>query len=225
MPRPPQQSFRLGVDVREVPLRIECEDGIGDALEDLLTVARLGARKMGTCTTPVIYPARLARGLFGHALGALRGAAEFATQEPHADGADTNDADYHRLEAGWHIDPVGIDFAQETLGGDGTYGFSTPLATLHAFQGWADIFLATPPDGIRDRFVTLSGRLGRLTWKAVYHDFDADRGGADYGSELDFSLAHPLAWGITGKLEYADYDSDGFAADTRKVWLTLSRSW
>ena len=39
------------------------------------TVDRLGARKLDTRTTPVIYPARLARGLIGHAIGALRGGA------------------------------------------------------------------------------------------------------------------------------------------------------
>lgn len=39
------------------------------------TVARLGARKLGTRRTPVIFPAKLARGLFGHALAALRGGA------------------------------------------------------------------------------------------------------------------------------------------------------
>ncbi|MCH7821975.1 MAG: hypothetical protein IIA07_08160 [Proteobacteria bacterium] len=26
----------------------------------------------------------------------------------------------------------------ENLGGDGAYGFQTPLATGHAFNGWAD---------------------------------------------------------------------------------------
>lgn len=39
------------------------------------TAGRLGARKLDTRVTPVIYPAKLARGLFGHALGALRGGA------------------------------------------------------------------------------------------------------------------------------------------------------
>jgi PmbA protein len=39
------------------------------------TVDRLGAVKLDTRTTPVIYPARLARGLFGHAIGAIRGGA------------------------------------------------------------------------------------------------------------------------------------------------------
>ena len=39
----------------------------------------------------------------------------------------------------------------ELLGSDGvTVAFSTPLATLHAFEGWADKFLATPAAGITD---------------------------------------------------------------------------
>jgi len=41
----------------------------------LATVARLGSRKLDTRVTPVIYPAKLARGLFGHAIGALGGGA------------------------------------------------------------------------------------------------------------------------------------------------------
>jgi PmbA protein len=39
------------------------------------TLARLGSRKLDTRVTPVIYPAYLARGLFGHAVAALRGGA------------------------------------------------------------------------------------------------------------------------------------------------------
>ncbi len=39
------------------------------------TVRRLGSRKLNTRVTPVIYPAEIARGLLGHALGALRGGA------------------------------------------------------------------------------------------------------------------------------------------------------
>ncbi|MDP6436134.1 MAG: metalloprotease PmbA [Gammaproteobacteria bacterium] len=39
------------------------------------TIKRLGAVKLDTRVTPVIYPAHLVRGLFHHAVGALRGAA------------------------------------------------------------------------------------------------------------------------------------------------------
>jgi PmbA protein len=36
-------------------------------------IARLGARKLDTAITPVLFPARLARSLFGHFLGAISG--------------------------------------------------------------------------------------------------------------------------------------------------------
>ena len=41
----------------------------------------------------------------------------------------------------------------EVLGADdgaALTSFQTPLATLHKFQGWADKFLTTPPNGIRE---------------------------------------------------------------------------
>jgi len=39
----------------------------------LRTVRRLGAVKLGTRSVPVLFPARVARGLFGHLLGAISG--------------------------------------------------------------------------------------------------------------------------------------------------------
>lgn len=155
----------------------------------------------------------------------LRGTLEFATQDPYENGAAVNDADYLHAIAGFDWGQVSADVGHEVLGGNGEYGFSTPLATLHAFNGWADIFLATPPGGLEDTYGKIAGSFGDLGWQLVYHDFGAERGGADYGSELDLALTYPLPFGAGGKLEYADYDADGFAADTRKIWLTLQRSW
>lgn len=40
-------------------------------------LARLGARKISTRRAPVLYPARLARGLVGHLIGALAGRAQY----------------------------------------------------------------------------------------------------------------------------------------------------
>jgi PmbA protein len=56
------------------PADLESADKIGREAARR-TLARLGARKLDTRVTPVIYPAQLARGLIGHALGALRGGA------------------------------------------------------------------------------------------------------------------------------------------------------
>ena len=54
------------------------------------------------------------------------------------------------------------------LGGDngsGNRAFQTPLATKHAFQGWADQFLTTPADGIEDAYLGVTAPLlgGLLT--------------------------------------------------------------
>jgi len=41
------------------------------------TLRRLGSTKLETRSAPVLYPARLARGLFGHFLGAISGGAQY----------------------------------------------------------------------------------------------------------------------------------------------------
>jgi PmbA protein len=41
------------------------------------TLRRLGSTKLETRSSPVLYPARLARGLFGHFLGAISGGAQY----------------------------------------------------------------------------------------------------------------------------------------------------
>lgn len=41
------------------------------------TVARLGARRLGTCKAPVLFVPELARGLVGHFLGAISGGAQY----------------------------------------------------------------------------------------------------------------------------------------------------
>jgi hypothetical protein len=61
----------------------------------------------------------------------------------------------------------------EQLDGIGTNKtFDTPLGTNHAFQGWADLFLVTPKNGIQDVFATVSSTLdrGEVVLTGVYHD-------------------------------------------------------
>ena len=45
------------------------------------------------------------------------------------------DADYYLIEAGAAYKPIPVTgkLGYEVLGGDGTWGFQTPLATLHSF--------------------------------------------------------------------------------------------
>jgi PmbA protein len=53
------------------------------------TVARLGGTKLTTCTAPVLFPARIARGLIGHLLGAISGGALYRKSSFLVDAIDT----------------------------------------------------------------------------------------------------------------------------------------
>jgi hypothetical protein len=134
--------------------------------------------------------------------------------------------DYVALEGGLTFGKLGAAVGYELLGGDGAHAFSTPLATLHAFQGWADKFLATPAGGIADRYAKVGwpfGKHGRFTSVdavALYHDYSADFGSADYGSEVDLQLVAKTAR-MALTLKYADYAADALLTDTSKLWLAL----
>ena len=143
---------------------------------------------------------------------------EYAKQSDYQDGASSIDADYSLLELGTTTHGVTARLGREALGGDGVFGFSTPLATLHAFNGWADMFLSTPANGLIDTYVNVSGVYSGVKLMAVYHDFKADSGGADYGTETDLLAAKKIgAYSLLFK--YASYAADNFATDTQKMWL------
>ena len=158
------------------------------------------------------------------AVGKLNALASYATQSDYGANPVSYGADYINLQAGIGLFGVNLTAGYEELGSDGgVAAFQTPLATLHAFNGWADLFLTTPATGLRDYYATVGTRFGMPFlpgFKAdlTYHEFDADFGGLDYGSEWDASLGFKL--GPVGLLaKYANYDASGFAVDTEKFWL------
>jgi hypothetical protein len=112
----------------------------------------------------------------------------------------------------------------EELGSDGgVAAFQTPLATLHAFNGWADLFLTTPATGLRDYYAGVGKTfavpfLPGLKADLTYHEFDSEFGGLDYGSEWDASLGFKLG-PVALLAKYARYEASGFAVDTEKFWL------
>ncbi|HWQ39222.1 MAG TPA: alginate export family protein [Burkholderiales bacterium] len=151
---------------------------------------------------------------------------EYADQAGYADGDGRIDAHYLRIGAGAQWNQVYARIDRELLASDdGRYAFQTPLGTNHLFQGWADQFLTTPPQGIDDLFFSAGAKAGKAQLLAEYHRFDSDVGGLDFGSEFDFSVAYPLRAKLLGKFEYADYQAGDVAAgsprDIRKIWLTL----
>lgn len=145
---------------------------------------------------------------------------EFATQQEAGKNPESIEADYLRADLGLIFGRVTAAAGYEVLGGaDGDGAFNTPLATLHKFNGWADKFLTTPTDGLTDFFVILGANVGRFALLGVYHDFSADSGGADWGSEFDASVVYTAPWKQKFAIEAAFYDAGDWATDTDKIWL------
>ncbi|MEO8460526.1 MAG: alginate export family protein [Dokdonella sp.] len=150
---------------------------------------------------------------------------EFAHQSDWANNPQAQNANYRLIEPSLSLHGITFKAGWEVLGGNGRYGFSTPYATLHAFNGWADRFLTTPRDGLDDRYLAANGKIGKAAWVVTWHDFHADQGSAHYGSEADLSLGYPVNAHINALLKYADYRSDGFASDERKLWASVEYTY
>lgn len=154
-------------------------------------------------------------------------AAEYARQNSHGANPLSFGHDYWLIEPGIAAGPVTFKAGYEQLDGDGRSALQTPLATLHAFNGWADKFLTTPANGLRDIYVDLGYRLSHagplkgMALRLVYHDYRSARLGIAYGSEWDAMISYPLRKNVTVLVKLARYDAERFATDTTKAWLSL----
>jgi len=175
-----------------------------------------GLRFEGAYSLPITKPVKL---LY---------AAEYANQdfEPSAGNVE-RDADYMFVEGGLNYGlpkaALTAKVAYEVLGSDdGAYGFQTPYGTKHAFNGWADKFLVTPATGLRDTFYTLGVNVlpYAVNLLAVYHDYEADQGSGDFGSEWNLQAVKVFSPRYTAGLKFSAYDgSDLPYRDTTKMWV------
>ena len=147
--------------------------------------------------------------------------AEYAYQENESAG-NTLDTEYMLIEAGLVVSGITGKLGYEVLGSDdGAVGFATPLATMHKFNGWADVFLNTPADGLTDLYASVSGKLAGGKWMLAYHDFESDEGSTDYGDEIDISYAKGFGKHYSAGIKYAAYSEGDVGVDTDKLWFWL----
>ncbi len=162
-------------------------------------------------------------------------------------------SDYRGNTAGYDLDYVGADVAGtfdiytaklswESLEGNGTRGFTTPLATVHAFQGWSDAFVQPLGgnkgfvDGIEDLNLSfnIKPRFRRTYFFNTdilvrYHDFNAERTGADLGHEWNVQVQAAITPKLSVAAKYADFRRETFVPvggaapppSRTKVWFTL----
>ncbi len=147
---------------------------------------------------------------------------EYASQEAN----DTFDTDFILVEGGIKTFGITAKVGLEVLGSDnGQFGFATPLATLHKFNGWSDQFLRTPDQGLEDLYASISGKIFGGKWVASYHDFSTDTslsGQDDLGAEVNLLYTRKFGDSFSGGLKFADYDAGDAVfgkVDTRKTWV------
>ncbi|QQD21154.1 hypothetical protein GJQ54_04920 [Oceanospirillaceae bacterium ASx5O] len=143
--------------------------------------------------------------------------AEYALQK-----TDNFDASYLALEGGVLVQGVTLALGYESLGSDdGAYGFQTPLATKHAFNGWADKFLNTPNDGLTDTYVKVATAVAGVNLLAFYHDYSSEQGSDDKGNEVNVQAGKNFGKYYSAGVKYAAYRKGDNGTDTDKAWLWL----
>jgi len=153
--------------------------------------------------------------------------AEMANQMDNSKSPDGESFDlkYYHLTAGFKKGRVGLGIGGEKLSGDGAKGFSTPLATLHAFNGFADAFLTTPVEGLQDLYIKASmDFMPSLTGALILHKFSSGGGGIKYGKEVDAVITYKLNDRISFTSKVAFYDGEkgapfGTSTDLERFWL------
>ena len=154
----------------------------------------------------------------------------YARQKDYADNPRNYAADYGLAEITVKPGAFALKLRGEILGSDNGQALQTPLASLHRFQGFADQFLNTPDDGVRDYSILAQyefgqfGPVSNITSFARHHWFKADTDGRDYGRELNLSLKGRVNK-VGLALEYANYKAETFSNDTKTFFLTTEVSF
>lgn len=154
---------------------------------------------------------------------------EYASQSDYQDNPQDYTADYYHFIGGLlapnsdsMLTNITGKIGYEVLGSDNGVSFKTPLGTNHGFNGWADKFLTAPPDGLRDLYGILSSTIAGVKVDLIYHDFQADEGGSDYGTEFDANLTKKFGSHYALQAKYANYNADEYKTDTQKFWLQFT---
>ncbi len=166
---------------------------------------------------------------------ALTQAAKLAWQLSYARQSDWHRnpnryaANYYLADATLSLSGWSLNLGYEVLGADDGVAFTsfqTPLGTNFKFQGWADKFLITPPNGVRDLYVGggygVKDVLGAdaISLSGTWHRFRSDRLGQRYGTEIDLIASVKVRRALFS-LRHARYRADTFATDTDKTWVQL----
>lgn len=149
---------------------------------------------------------------------ALDYAASYARQSDHEDNPNAFDHDYFSIDFSTNLSGLKLGLGYESMAGDGVSGFTTPLATVHKFAGFADVFAGRSiglsgglPQGLDDFHCRVGYELpvgSGLPLTVIYHRFEAENAGGDLGDELDVVGSYKLTDYATLVSKYAYYEPE-----------------
>lgn len=150
--------------------------------------------------------------------------AEFANQKDYANNSANVDLNYFSLEPSIAFGNWQIKAQYESIEGNGIRAFQFPLGTNHAFDGWVDKFLTTPINGLIDANIGVNYKvksenklLNGTKLALVYHEFEAQNGGAKYGSEWNALIEQSFGKNYSLGVKFGKYNADGLYTDTTKI--------
>ncbi len=159
--------------------------------------------------------------------GALSYFAEYATQSEYGNNPGSFTHTMLRAEARYTSGSNAFWGGVESLEGDGFRGFSTPLATLHKFQGFADVFLVTPAVGVQDWYAGARFGFGDGQWlsarnlQIILHTYEGEQDGSDLGDEIDIVFGGRLSERVSLQAKYADYSSGSAGPASRERFAIM----
>ena len=196
---------------------------------DYTDAVQAGPTVMGSTNTTGVKLAKEGIDVAGFKLGWT---GEMAQQKNFKQNTTNYTAKYTNIGASVGGSLGKLSIAQETLGSDNGVGLQTPLATLFAFNGWADKFLVTPKNGLKDSYVRGRSNVAGIVVGADFHQFKSDAGSMNLGREVDLiaekDLDKNFAVGARAARYKADSASSGTTAndatgvilvDTNKAWV------
>ena len=186
-----------------------------------------------------------ASGKYKTSIGKVSYLAEYAKQtDPYkTDNLTTKpdiDTNYYRIGIKTNISGFlgGIEYTHFGDKNGKSKGFSTPLATLHAFDGWSDVLLAGAGGGFDyglDEYKLTAGYKNKKIGKflinyLIFNSYKSQPTGNNIGTELDLLYTKKLTKRFSLLLKSAFYYSkDGYytggnlkgISDVNKFWAQI----
>lgn len=161
-------------------------------------------------------------------LGLLPAMNYLVTAALQTDAGDNTDYEeyYFRAELSTGIEQYQMGMGAERMTSDGMKSFIFPLGTNHKFNGFADAFLNTPAEGLRDYHAWVAGTCGcGISHKLIWHHFSSDEGNDYLGYEIDYVAKKKLTENASALLKLAHLEGHGVTKDVQRASIQLDYSF